>query len=237
MARGLSSLVWGSLAVAVLGWSAWTTGAVSEERARLLPPPSQDETLKPGAAAQTVVLAGGCFWGVQAVYQHLNGVKSAVSGYSGGAKDTAHYEQVSDGDTGHAESVEVTFDPAIVSYGTILRIFFSVAHDPTEVNRQGPDVGPQYRTEIFAADDGQRRMAEAYIAELDRARAFSRPIATKVSTLQAFYPAEAYHQDYATLHPENPYIRYNDAPKVVNLERLFPELSRKTPVLVSQAKP
>jgi peptide-methionine (S)-S-oxide reductase len=173
---------------------------------------------------------------VQAVFQHLNGVKTAVSGYAGGAKETAHYEIVSDGESGHAESVAVTFDPAVVSYGTILRIFFSVAHDPTEVDRQGPDAGPQYRSEIFAADDSQRRIAEAYIAELDKTRAFSRPIATKVSALKAFYPAEAYHQDYATLHPNSPYILYNDRPKIDAFKRLFPELARSAPVLVSQAK-
>ncbi len=183
------------------------------------------------------MLAGGCFWGVQAVFQHVKGVRQAVSGYAGGTRETAQYQTVSGGGTGHAESVEITFDPAVVSYGTILRIYFSAAHDPTELNRQGPDTGPQYRSAIFVRDAAQRRVAEAYIAQLDKARVFPNRIVTEVSALTGFYPAEAYHQDYATLHPDNPYIAYNDLPKLETLRRLFPELYASTPALVSAPRP
>jgi peptide-methionine (S)-S-oxide reductase len=179
---------------------------------------------------QTVVFAGGCFWGVQAVFQHVKGVSEALSGYSGGASDTAHYELVSTGDTGHAESVRVTFDPAQVSFGQLLDVFFSVAHDPTELNRQGPDEGSQYRSAVFFTDTDERRVADAYIAQLDRAKALPRAIVTQVVPLKAFYAAESYHQDYATLHPDNPYIVVNDAPKVVHLHQLFPELYRDTAI-------
>jgi peptide-methionine (S)-S-oxide reductase len=182
-----------------------------------------------------VVLAGGCFWGVQAVFQHVKGVTEAVSGYAGGDKDAATYEQVSTGRTGNAESVEVTFDPRVVSYGTILQIYFSVAHNPTELNRQGPDSGAQYRSEIFVESDAQKRVAEAYIAQLTAAKAFSAPIVTRVEPLRGFSPAEAYHQNYATLNPENAYIAYNDAPKVENLWKLFPSAFRQKPKLVAVA--
>jgi peptide-methionine (S)-S-oxide reductase len=180
---------------------------------------------KPGK--ETAVFAGGCFWGVQAVFQHVHGVTSATSGYSGGASSTAEYEVVSTGQTGHAESVQVVFDPSQVTYGQLLKVFFSVAHDPTELNRQGPDSGTQYRSAIFFANDEQKRVASAYIAQLDQAKAFPSPIVTQVVPLKAFYPAEAYHQNYATLHPDNPYIAINDAPKVDHLREQLPELYKK----------
>jgi len=203
--------------------------------ATLVPPPTLDDARAPGGAApQTVVLAGGCFWGVQAVFQHVKGVSQALSGYAGGSRDTAQYEAVSTGRTGHAESVAVTFDPAVVSFGTILRVFFSVAHNPTEKDRQGPDVGPQYRSAIFVKDAEQRRIAERYVAQLDKAGTFRRPIVTEINDLHGFYPAEAYHQDYVTTHPNNPYIAYNDLPKLASLKQLFPELYDLDPVLVAR---
>jgi peptide-methionine (S)-S-oxide reductase len=176
------------------------------------------------AGTQTAVFAGGCFWGIQAVFQHVKGVVSSTSGYSGGKAATAHYEMVSDGDTGHAESVRVTFDPAQVSYGQLLKVFFSVAHDPTELNRQGPDTGTQYRSAIFYANEEQKRIAQAYIEQLTKAKVFSRPIVTQVVPLDKFYEAEGYHQDYLKNHPDEPYIVYNDIPKVENLRKQFPEL-------------
>lgn len=200
----------------------------------VVPPPALDER-KPEAASETAVLAGGCFWGVQAVYQHVKGVSRAVSGYAGGAKDTAVYEKVTSGRTGHAESVEVTFDPRVVSYGQILQIFFSVVHNPTQLNRQGPDVGTQYRSALFIADPMQRRIAEAYIAQLDQARVFPRKIVTQMNDAVPFYAAEAYHQDYATLHPTNPYIARHDLPKIEGLKRLFPASWRSEPVLLRVA--
>jgi len=191
----------------------------------------------PAEGLQTAVLAGGCFWGIQAVYQHSKGVTRAVSGYAGGDKKDADYHTVSSGRTGHAEAVQVTFDPKVISYGRILQIFFSVAHNPTELNRQGPDTGPQYRTEIFPQTDEQAKVAKAYVAQLDAAKSFPRPIVTKTGTMKAaFYPAEAYHQDYAFNNPRNLYIVINDAPKVENLKRMFPELYRDKPVLVVDAK-
>lgn len=189
-----------------------------------VPPPSLDAPPAAVKGERSVVLAGGCFWGVQAVFQHLRGVTRAVSGYSGGSAWTANYPVVSTGATGHAESVEVTYDPAQISYGQILRVFFSVVHDPTEMNRQGPDVGPQYRSAIFHADADQQRIAQAYIAELDRSGVFKRKIATQVVALKGFHPAEAYHQNYAARHPDNPYIAIHDAPKLAKLRRLFPDL-------------
>lgn len=175
---------------------------------------------------QTAVFAGGCFWGIQAVFQHVKGVVNATSGYSGGASSTAEYEIVSTGQTGHAESVKVTYDPAQVTYGQLLKVFFSVAHDPTELNRQGPDTGTQYRSAIFYGNEEQKRIAEAYIAQLNQAKVFSGKIVTQVVPLKAFYPAESYHQNYATLHPDNPYIAINDAPKVEHLRQQFPDLYR-----------
>jgi peptide-methionine (S)-S-oxide reductase len=209
--------------------------ARTAESATALPAPTLDPPAPASVTSETAVLAGGCFWGVQAVFQHVKGVNQVLSGYSGGAKDTAEYETVSTGTTGHAESVQVKFDPRQISYGRILQIYFSVAHDPTELNRQGPDVGTQYRSAIFFADPAQQKVAQAYIAQLDKAGVFKKPIVTKLTQFTAFYPAEAYHQDYATLHPDNPYIYYNDLPKVENLKRLFPDLYLDKPVLVRSA--
>jgi len=189
-----------------------------------LPEPVLDSPRASAPTRQTVVLSGGCFWGVQAVFQHVKGVISATSGYSGGAAKTAQYEIVSTGETGHAESVQVVYDASQITYGELLRVFFSVAHDPTQLNRQGPDEGTQYRSSIFYSNDEQKHIAEAYIAQLDKAKVFRRAIVTKVVPLQAFYPAEAYHQNYASLHPNQPYIVYNDAPKVEHLRQEFPDL-------------
>src|SRR5437868_2319247 len=204
------------------------------ENAVKIDPPAVDAV--PAEGLQTAVIAGGCFWGIQAVYQHTNGVTKAISGYAGGDQKDANYELVSGSRTGHAEAVQITYDPRVISYGKILHIFFSVAHNPTELNRQGPDRGPQYRTEIFPQTDEQAKVAKAYVAQLDTAKAFGKPIVTKTATMKAaFYPAEAYHQDYATLHPNNPYIVFNDAPKVENLKRMFPDAFRDKPVLVAEA--
>ena len=189
-----------------------------------VPNPAVDSPITKSKGEQTAVIAGGCFWGIQAVFQYVKGVVNATSGYSGGAAKTAEYEMVSTGDTGHAESVKITYDPSQITYGQLLRVFFSVAHDPTQLNRQGPDSGTQYRSVIFYNSDEQKRIAEAYIAQLDKADVFPRPIVTQVVPLSAFYPAEAYHQDYAANHPTNPYIVYNDAPKVAHLHQEFPEL-------------
>ncbi|HEY6305932.1 MAG TPA: peptide-methionine (S)-S-oxide reductase MsrA [Candidatus Angelobacter sp.] len=189
-----------------------------------IPSPAVDAPLAKAKGAETAVLAGGCFWGIQAVYEHVRGVTAVRAGYSGGAAGTAQYETVSTGTTGHAESVQITFDPSQVSYGQLLKVYFSVAHDPTELNRQGPDDGTQYRSSIFYANDEQRRIAQAYVAQLDQAKVFSRPIVTQVVALKAFYPAEAYHQDYAVHHPDEPYIRINDLPKVEHLRQQLPEL-------------
>ena len=173
------------------------------------------------------VFSGGCFWGVDAVFKHVKGVTKVVSGYAGGAADTAHYETVSTGTTGHAESVQVTYDPSKVSYDDLLKVFFFVAHDPTELNRQGPDSGTQYRSTIFYANDEQKKLAEDYIAQLDQKKAFSEPIVTKVVPLTGFYPAEAYHQNYLALHPDQPYIVINDLPKLERLQKTFPALYRQ----------
>jgi len=204
-----------------------------ERTATAVPNPTVDAALATSKSQQSAILAGGCFWGIQAVFQHVKGVVSATSGYSGGEAKTAEYELVSNGDTGHAESVKIVYDPSQITYGQLLRVFFSVAHDPTELNRQGPDTGTQYRSSIFYGNDEQKRIAEAYIAQLDQAKVFPRPIVTRVVPLKAFYPAEAYHQDYAARHPDNPYIAYNDAPKVEALKRLFPESYRDKPRLLA----
>ena len=187
-------------------------------------------------ALQTAVLAGGCFWGTQGVFEHVKGVRRVLAGYSGGAKATADYEMVSTGTTGHAESIQITFDPAVVSYADILRVFFSVAHDPTELNRQGPDTGTQYRSEIFFADESQQKIALAYIAQLEQAHVFKHPIVTRVDPLKGFYPAEGYHQDFLVRNPRYPYIVYNDLPKIANLKRALPEIYVDQPVLVAAAK-
>jgi peptide-methionine (S)-S-oxide reductase len=208
------------------------------EPAMVIPASAVDSSAPAGAGLQSVVLAGGCFWGVQAVFQHTKGVTSAVSGYAGGDKQTANYDTVSTGATGHAESVKVTYDPSQISYGKVLQIYFSVAHNPTELNYQGPDHGTQYRSAIFYTDDEQKRIAAAYIAQLDKAHVFSRPIVTRLESLPAFYPAEEHHQDFAVLHPSYPYIVFNDLPKVENLKRLFADVYRDTPVTVlASSKP
>lgn len=208
-------------------------GAVAWNRAdaagtsTVLPDPAVDSPLAAKSGDQTAVVAGGCFWGVQAVFQHVKGVIDATSGYSGGSGATAEYEQVSTGETGHAESVKITFDPAQISYGQLLKVFFSVAHNPTELNRQGPDSGSQYRSVIFYTSEEQKHIAETYISQLEQAKSFTRAIATQVVPLKAFYPAEAYHQNYAKLHPNDPYIAINDAPKVEHLRQQCPDLYRK----------
>jgi peptide-methionine (S)-S-oxide reductase len=198
--------------------------SASGQTNRAFPNPAADAPLATKHSRETVVVAGGCFWGVQEVFQHVKGVLQATSGYSGGSRSTAEYEVVSTGTTGHAESVKIAYDPAQITYGQLLKVFFSVAHNPTELNRQGPDVGSQYRSVIFYNGDEQKRIAEAYISQLDRAKVFSRPIVTQVVPLRAFYDAEAYHQNFAALHPNDPYIVYNDAPKVANLQREYPQL-------------
>ena|SRR5256712_8448837 len=205
------------------------------EVAHMIPAPVVDGA--PAAASEVAVLAGGCFWGVQGVFQHVNGVINAVSGYAGGEQKTAHYEMVGSGTTGHAESVRVTFDPSKISYGRILQIYFSVAHDPTQLNRQGPDFGPQYRSAIFPASPEQARIAKAYIAQLNQARVYNAAIVTKIESGREFYVAENYHQDYLTRHPNQPYIVYNDLPKIEDLKRLFPHVYRPDPVLVATARP
>jgi len=220
----------GALAVAAFA----VAPSLAAEDAVVIPAPTADAQ---GAGnIQTAVLAGGCFWGVQGVFQHTAGVVNAVSGYAGGTKATADYNTVSGGTTGHAESVEIKFDPKKISYGKILQIFFSVAHDPTQLNRQGPDSGTQYRSAIFTTNDEQKKVAEAYIAQLNAAKVYKKPIVTKVGTLEGFYPAEAYHQDYLTLHPNQPYIAYNDIPKVENLKKIFAENYIEKPTLVSSVK-
>ena len=231
--RPKSGLVRGALgffAVSAAVLALWQAPALSAEEAVKIPPPAIDE--KASSGTETAVLAGGCFWGVQGVFQHVDGVSDAVSGYTGGAKDDAEYETVGTGRTGHAESVKITYDPAKVTYGKLLQIYFSVAHNPTELNYQGPDYGTQYRSTIFAANDEQKKIAEAYIAQLGKGRLFGEPIVTTIETGKTFYPAEAYHQDFLTLNPTYPYIVYNDLPKVAALKQLFPDLYRDKPVLV-----
>jgi peptide-methionine (S)-S-oxide reductase len=222
-------VVFALLVVAGLGLKSYPAAAAEE--ARQLPGPAVD--LPPaGATSATIVLAGGCFWGVQGVYQHVKGVTSAISGYAGGEKKTAEYELVGTGRTGHAESVQVTYDPRQISYGVLLQIFFSVVHDPTQLNRQGPDSGPQYRSAIFSTTAEQAEVASAYIAQLDQAHVFKKAIVTKIEPDHPFYVAEKYHQDFLTLNPRYPYIAINDLPKVEDLKRLFPDQYRAAPVLV-----
>ena len=224
-----------AIAILVLAVLAIRNNSAAAEGGRALPAPTVD--LPPGqATSAVVVLAGGCFWGVQGVFQHVNGVASAVSGYAGGDKRTADYESVSLGTTRHAESVQVTYDPRQISYGRLLQIFFSVVHDPTELNRQGPDTGTQYRTAIFPTSTEQADVARAYIAQLDQAHAFKKAIVTRIEPDRPFYPAENYHQDYLTRNPRAPYIAINDLPKIEDLKRFFPELYRATPVLVGAAR-
>ena len=219
--------------VAAFGLLAARSGA---EEARAIPPPTVAQTSEPQATMETAVLAGGCFWGVQGVFQHVAGVKNAVSGYAGGEEETAHYDDVGTGRTGHAESVKVTFDPRKIGYGKILQIYFSVAHDPTQLNRQGPDKGTQYRSAIFPVDGEQARIAKRYIAELDAARVFDAAIVTKIEPGHQFYAAEDYHQDFLALNPTYPYIVVNDAPKIAALKRLLPDVYRAKPTLVADAQ-
>jgi peptide-methionine (S)-S-oxide reductase len=221
-------------ALLVLAGVALNISPSAAENARVVPPPSLDES--PGqAATEVAVVAGGCFWGVQGVFQHVEGVTNAVSGYAGGDKTTAQYETVSTGTTGHAESVQITFDPRKISYGRLLQIYFSVAHDPTELNRQGPDTGTQYRSAIFPMNAEQARVAKAYIAQLGQAHVFNAAIVTRIETDRTFYPAEAYHQDFLMRNPTYPYIAINDLPKIEALKRLLPEFYRTNAVLVATA--
>lgn len=209
--------------------------ATAAEEGRAIPAPKVDLPLASTSGTATAILAGGCFWGVQGVFQHVKGVTNAVSGYSGGSKDQATYEAVSRGSTGHAEAVKVTYDPSQISYGQILQIFFSVAHDPTQLNRQGPDTGTQYRSAIFPTDAEQTRVAKAYVAQLDQAKVFPRAIVTKFEGPAPFHAAEAYHQDFLTRNPTYPYIVYNDLPKIADLKKFFPLFYRAEPVLVASA--
>ena len=226
------SLKWLALVVLMTGVILRVPVLYGAQSPVTIAPPAQDNSRDPGPM-QVAVLSGGCFWGVQGVFEHVQGVRQVLSGYAGGEKSTAHYEVVSSGSTGHAESVQITFDPAKVSYGQLLQIFFSVAHDPTQLNRQFPDTGTQYRSSIFYADNSQKRIAEAYIDQLNRSRAFSSPIVTRVDPLKGFYAAEGYHQDYLVHNPANPYIAINDLPKVENLQRTFPALYTERPTLVT----
>ena len=231
----MKTMTFAALAVAAAAALVGHAVPSAAEAARRVPAPAVDQSVTPGVQAETAVLAGGCFWGVQGVFQHVKGVSGAVSGYAGGAASTAHYEDVGTGRTGHAESVRITFDPQQISYGRLLQIYFSVAHDPTELNRQGPDSGTQYRSTIFPASAEQARVARAYIAQLDQTKTFGQSVATTLEAQKTFYPAEPYHQDYLVLHPQQPYIVINDLPKVDALRRLFPESYRPDAVRVSAA--
>jgi peptide-methionine (S)-S-oxide reductase len=219
MFKSITLLLVLSLAVGALLYGA---GAHADPVA--VPDPAVDAPLATTRGEQIAVLAGGCFWGVDAVFKHVRGVNSVTSGYAGGGTKPARYEVVSTGTTGHAESVRINYDPSRITYGQLLKVFFAVAHDPTELNRQGPDTGTQYRSAIFYANDEQKRIAEAYVAQLNRAKVFARPVVTQVAPLDAFHPAEGYHQNYLALHPDEPYIRFNDLPKLENLRKLLPEL-------------
>jgi peptide-methionine (S)-S-oxide reductase len=209
--------------------------ALADESPKRLPAPVVDETKTPQGRSETAVFSGGCFWGTQGLFEHVKGVRQVVAGYSGGAGSRAQYEEVSTGTTGNAESVKIVFDPGVVTYGQLLRVFFSVAHDPTELNRQGPDDGPQYRSNIFYADATQEKIARAYLAQLGQAHAFDAPIVTRVDKFSGFYPAEAYHQDFLIHNPDYPYIVINDLPKIAKLKALFPELYRDDPVKLATA--
>jgi len=214
-----------SAAIILTVTAVWACSSATAS-ATAVPDPAVDAPLASAKGEQTAVLSGGCFWGVEAVFEHVKGVTDVRSGYSGGVAATAQYETVSSGDTGHAESVRITYDPSQISYGQLLKVFFSVAHDPTELNRQGPDTGTQYRSAIFYANDEQKGIAQAYIKQLDRAKVFARPIVTQVNLLQSFNEAEAYHQDYLAHHPDEPYIVINDQPKIENLRKQLPGLYR-----------
>ncbi|WP_334166445.1 peptide-methionine (S)-S-oxide reductase MsrA [Achromobacter mucicolens] len=221
-------------ALATAGGLLISSATPAAERAFIIPPPAADQAASAAATAtqEKAVIAGGCFWGVQAVFQHVKGVSNAVSGYAGGQAGTANYNAVGSGRTGHAEAVEITYDPRQISYGQLLQIYFSVAHDPTQLNRQGPDHGTQYRSAVFPANDSQRKVAEAYIAQLNKTGVYPKALATTIEPLQAFYPAEDYHQDYLVRNPNSLYIVINDVPKVENLAKTFPDWWRDKPVLV-----
>ena len=224
--------VWFALcfALGLIGIALWRAPLRGAEAPVIIAPPALDNPKAPGPP-QTAVLAGGCFWGVQGVFEHVRGVQKVIAGYAGGDRASADYETVSSGTTGHAESVKIVFDPAQVSYGQLLQVAFSVVHDPTQLNRQGPDVGSQYRSAVFYADEAQRKIAEAYISQLEKAHAYSRTIVTRVDPLKGFYAAEDYHQDYLYHNPNVPYIAMFDMPKVENFKRTFPELYSGRPVL------
>jgi peptide-methionine (S)-S-oxide reductase len=217
-----------ALIVLLVGWTAFRSLGARPPAApnAVMPKPAVDAPLATGKSQQTAVFAGGCFWGVQGVFEHTKGVISATSGYSGGFVKEPSYESVSTGLTGHAESVSVVYDPSQISYGQLLMVYFSVAHDPTQLNRQGPDTGSQYRSSIFYTSEEQKRIAEAYVAQLTASQVYSRPIVTKIVAFAAFYPAEDYHQDYLKNHPDDPYIAMNDLPKLDDLKRQFPDLYR-----------
>jgi peptide-methionine (S)-S-oxide reductase len=228
IANRLLSAIAALLVVAGASWIAVTRGA---EAPVVAPAPTSDNPREHGRL-QTAVLAGGCFWGMQGVFEHVRGVREVLAGYSGGSRFTAQYDEVGTGRTGHAESVQIVFDPGELTYGKLLQIYFSVATDPTELNRQGPDSGSQYRSDIFYADEAQRRIAEDYIAQLQQGKTFGQPIVTRVDALKGFYPAEEYHQDYYLKNPQQPYIVINDLPKIRNLKQLFPDYYRDSPVMV-----
>ncbi len=234
MSKLTSCLILVALALVILAVS--LRGVASQaENAKVVPIPAVDEPAGT-RSSEIAVLGGGCFWGVQAVYQHLKGVTSAVSGYAGGEQSTAEYERVSTGRTGHAEAVQITFDPRVITYGRILQVFFSVVHDPTQLNRQGPDVGTQYRSAIFPMNPEQGNVAKAFIAQLNQARTFGAAIVTKIEPSRSFYRAEAYHQDFLERNPTQPYIVMHDLPKIDNLKRIFPDLYNPKPVLVGSTK-
>lgn len=220
-------------AIAALGFLCSTAHA---DEFTAIPAPTLDQTA-PASGMQSIVVAGGCFWGVQGVFQHVKGVVSAVSGYTGGKAETAEYEKVGNGDTGHAESVKITYDPKQVTLGKLLQIYFSVAHDPTQLNRQGPDTGPRYRSAVFPVSEEQANVAKAYVGQLNKARVYKAAIVTKIEPNATFYPAEDYHQDYLTLHPTQPYIAYNDIPKVEALKRMYPSVYNAEPALVNKSAP
>ncbi len=233
--RVAAQSTWLRIALAVLALAAvlLSLPRVQAETARAIPAPAEDESS--AAASEVAVFAGGCFWGVQGVFQHVDGVLNAVSGYAGGAASAAHYEDVGSGDTGHAESVQITYDPRKITYGRLLQIYFSVAHDPTELNRQGPDRGTQYRSAIFPMNSEQAAVAKAYIAQLNQAHVYGAVIATRIEPGKTFYPAEGYHQDFLARNPNHPYIVIHDLPKVAELKKTFPDAYRDKPVLVSAA--
>jgi peptide-methionine (S)-S-oxide reductase len=230
--RKFTRWLWAPLTVLTVVAIAWQSG-FAQEAAVKIPAPKDDVALASQSSGATAILAGGCFWGMQGVFEHVKGVKQVLSGYSGGTVVNPGYEEVSSGTTGHAESIQIKYDPSQVTYGTLLQVYFSVAHNPTELNRQGPDEGTQYRSAIFYSTDEQKRIAQAYIAQLNAAGVYSSPIVTETTAFKAFYPAEGYHQDYLIHNPDSMYIAFNDLPKIDNLKRMFPDLYRDKPVMVS----